>query len=53
MVEPWEVVVDEKSDRDNVGLMGTEAAGVAFSQQPFESKRVTCGPRQYPTDNLI
>jgi hypothetical protein len=29
-VEPWKVVVDEKSDRDNVGFAATEAAEVAF-----------------------
>ena len=30
VVEPWRVIVDEKSDGDNVGFAATEAAGVAF-----------------------
>ena len=29
-VEPWKAVVDEKSDRNNVGFAATEAAEVAF-----------------------
>jgi hypothetical protein len=30
VVEPWWVIVDEKSDGDNVGFAATEAAEVAF-----------------------